>query len=361
MTRGFLNVSGGLGVFFGGGIHGALNTAGNVTYAVGAQSDVIVRRYSSIVINAGHIVTTASRCRGLILYSEGNVTINGTLHMDSRSPLHDATEVTPHGIVSRVRNRFAGAFVDANTSLVLFTGGGRGGRGGNGGHQGYNPAGGGRGGDGSAPFLFGGGYGGGGGGGAGGQVQSAGGRSGGRGGDGAISTSTHGGGAGATFGSVGNPGAFGSGGSGGNASLNSGTSGAGGDSHNGAGAGGGSGITMDANGANGSPGIGWGGGIIAIIARGNILVGSTGIVRANGAAGALGSTLDIAWNLGANGGGGGGCGGGVINLLCLGTRTISGSLTVAGGAGGGIGPGTGTWAPEVGSAGSVGTIRLIQL
>ena len=44
----------------------------------------VVRTYDSFTINAGHIVTTTQRCKGLYLNILGNLVVNGTLSMTAR-------------------------------------------------------------------------------------------------------------------------------------------------------------------------------------------------------------------------------------------------------------------------------------
>ena len=70
--------------FFGDGSDGALNTAGNVTISVTAQTGIAIKQYTSITINSGHTLTVNNPCRGLILYSQGDVTISGTITMTEK-------------------------------------------------------------------------------------------------------------------------------------------------------------------------------------------------------------------------------------------------------------------------------------
>jgi len=70
--------------FWGNGSDGALNTTGNTSFASIQDGDVVVKQFSNLTINAGHTVTTATRCRGLVIYVDGDCTINGTLSMTAR-------------------------------------------------------------------------------------------------------------------------------------------------------------------------------------------------------------------------------------------------------------------------------------
>ena len=78
--------------YFGSGDDGALETSGNVTYTVPNKNgsydgDMVVKHYSSILINTGHTLTTDQPCRGLMLFCKGDCVINGTITMHGRGPL----------------------------------------------------------------------------------------------------------------------------------------------------------------------------------------------------------------------------------------------------------------------------------
>ena len=65
----------------------------DVTYPSTTDGDAIVKQYSSITIDAGDTVTVQNRCKGLILYCQGDCTIDGTLTMTAKgagpgAPLH---------------------------------------------------------------------------------------------------------------------------------------------------------------------------------------------------------------------------------------------------------------------------------
>jgi hypothetical protein len=82
--------------YFGDGSDGALNTSGNVTYTVSNKSgsydgDTVVLQYSSLTVNTGHILTVDQPCRGLVIYVNGNCTINGTISMTSKGGKSDPT------------------------------------------------------------------------------------------------------------------------------------------------------------------------------------------------------------------------------------------------------------------------------
>ena len=69
----------------GNGSDGAFNSVGNVTFTSTLDGDPIVKQYTSFTLNTGHTMTVSNRCKGLIIYSQGDVTINGTISMDDKA------------------------------------------------------------------------------------------------------------------------------------------------------------------------------------------------------------------------------------------------------------------------------------
>jgi hypothetical protein len=68
----------------------------NVTYTVPNKSgsydgDMVVKQYTSMIIDAGDTVTTDQPCRGLLILVQGNCTINGTLSMKARGAFANPT------------------------------------------------------------------------------------------------------------------------------------------------------------------------------------------------------------------------------------------------------------------------------
>lgn len=68
----------------------------NVTYTVlnkngSYDGDMVVKQYTSMTINAGDTVTVDQPCRGLFIYVQGNCTINGTLSMKGKGALANPT------------------------------------------------------------------------------------------------------------------------------------------------------------------------------------------------------------------------------------------------------------------------------
>lgn len=68
----------------------------NVTYTVQNKNgsydgDMVVKQYTSVTINAGDTVTTDQPCRGMFIFCQGNMTVDGTLSMSLRGASADPT------------------------------------------------------------------------------------------------------------------------------------------------------------------------------------------------------------------------------------------------------------------------------
>lgn len=68
----------------------------NVTYTVPNKNgsydgDMVLKQYTSMTINSGDTVTVDQPCRGLFIYVQGNCTINGILTMTARGAYADPT------------------------------------------------------------------------------------------------------------------------------------------------------------------------------------------------------------------------------------------------------------------------------
>lgn len=335
--------------YWGNSSDGDLNTTGNVTLNSVQDGDVVVKNYTSLTINSGHTLTVANRCKGLVIYVNGDCTINGNLNMDLKGAAVDpvAAGVSANGLrFTRFKSGSsqtlaASDLAGCGTSLInsegnqLGTSGDgiifqiqRGGAGGGGGgSQGYTN--GGSGANGST------GQSGGGGGGAGVDLG---------GGNGASGTCFVGG-------SGGGGGGYYSGG--GSASANGGAGGNGGSPHPNNVSGGGAG-NPPGTGYVGSSGVvsnspGGGGGFLALFVRGNLTIGASGVISSQGSRGGN-CTAYI-----HRSGGGGGAGGGNIIIAHAGKLTNNGTLTAAGGAGG-IGNG-GSVSNNNGGAGGNGSVQ----
>jgi hypothetical protein len=311
--------------YWGDGSDGAMNTTGNVSLASVQDGDVVVKQYTSLTINAGHTLTTQTRCRGLVIYVNGDCTINGMLSMTARGANVDPAQtnsISADGIrLARKKLAFS-----ETLSASDLGGNGAGGVGsawklaeanqpgiaGDGkvyviAREGGSGAIGVSGGLGEFPGAIGGFIANGtGGGGAGGVVNR------GTGGDGGRGTCYSGGagGGGSANSFTYDKGGTGSsiGGAGGNA-----VTGAGGGAGNPGGVGSGAGTY----GQNGT------GGLLVLLVRGGLTIGSTGAITSQGSAG--GAVY------------GGGAGGGRILILHAGSFSSSGAVSAAGGGNGGTG------------------------
>jgi hypothetical protein len=68
----------------------------NLTYTVQNKNgsydgDMVVKQYTSVTINNGDTVTTDQPCRGMFIFCQGNMTVNGTLSMSLRGASADPT------------------------------------------------------------------------------------------------------------------------------------------------------------------------------------------------------------------------------------------------------------------------------
>lgn len=277
----------------------------------------VIKNFSSLFISRSVTISTPWRCRGMLIFVDGDATISGSITMTARGAkftgsdasfttlnppyLGDywSTQLFPSSsYLSRVFAIGASGAPSAGGSTIGTAGAagtlGRSGGGGGGGGSGNpnNFAGG----AGAAGTSFSGGSGGGGGGAGAGSAGVAFGGAGGRGG-------------GSGGGGAGNPG----------------------------------GVSNVAPGPkDGETGTG---GLLILIVRGNLKIGPNGSIKTNGSAGG---------NTAAPDGCGGGSGGGVLYVYYGGTLTNNGSVTASGGAGG-SGGGTG------GGAGGAGTSILQKL
>lgn len=337
------------------------------------DGDMIVKQYTSLTVGSGNVLTASQPCRGMFLYVQGDCTINGTLSMTARGAAanpatagaSDNNAVSSSGLQygffssgssdtlsissslfngcgnsvrTAISNAVSGTGTNYKTVTIARTGGdgasiadstgdghgnnitagyrsaahatigksGGGGCGGQGYFQGW-----GKGGAGAAGTCFSGGSGGGGGGSGGGGVSSiklgyaatAYGGAGGQGGandESGGSRPPGGGGAGNPGGSKGSPG----------------------------------GSSDATNGDSGT------GGTLILVVGGNLTIGASGKIEANGSKGgwANDNQVDIAVDangytvsdIGAdNAGGGGGSGGGNIIVIVRGTITVNGTTRTA--------------------------------
>ena len=309
--------------YFGSGADGALSTSGNVTHTSTVDGDAVVKNYTSLTINSGHTMTVSNRCKGLFIYVDGNCTIDGTLTMTARGASASGAVASvaklsayPSSVwASEVSNQIGGS----STTFAV-------------------PAAGASGGAAVVATTSN----------AAGVAGSAGtnGQSGG-GGSGAVNYGTSGAGAAGTSYSGGSGGGGNAQGTRYDAAANGGAGGNGGSlganyaGGGGAGNPGGTGVNGGSNGTDGT------GGLLILIVKGNLTIGASGAISANGSAGgnANGSAVAV---------GGGGSGGGSIIVLYGGTLSNSGSIQANGGAGGAA---SGGGVIQNGGAGGAGSIQ----
>lgn len=349
----------------------------NLTYTVPNKNgsydgDMVVKEYTDVTINAGDLVTTDQPCRGLFIYCKGNMTVNGVLSMSAKGAAANPSSsggsdsnavdsnglrygffdgsssdsltmdgTTFNGCGTAVRSAIAAAGNGAGTTfkvhaiprtassaaarpLVSLNGDLENPaqiRGGNGSYGSISHGGGGSGGQ---AYEIGNGKGGA----AGNSTCFSGGSGGGGAAGGGSTDSGHIGGAANNYGGVG--------GVGGNHNENSsrptGTGGAG----NPGGNDGSVGVGGSNNAGDGT------GGLIILVVGGNLTIGASGEIRANGTQGGD-STAS-----GDNSSMGGGSGGGHVVIICKGTVTANSSTISAGQYVGNAGS-------TVGSAGTYGT------
>jgi len=375
IVRGSYGVQGRFGSsianYFGTGANGAVTYTTNTSLTVPNKNgsydgDMVVMNYTDLTINSGVTLTTDQPCRGILIYVSGNCTINGTLSMKGRGPYadptvsgaSDASAVSSGGlqipfataggtssisggaslfngtgttaknaialhpslagngtVVTLVRQGAAGGNNPLSTSPITAypgsngTTGQTGGGGSGGGYYGESD----RPGAGSYGSCFGGGSGGGG---------------------------SHAG----SVSSIGNPGTP-WGGPGGRGKAGSTAYDTPGGIGNGNGVWDKTGTLTSQNGiANTAAGTG---GLIILIVKGTLTVGSGGVITAEGVTGPIFNNNDRA--------GGGSSGGGNIVIAYKGSYSNSGSVTAAGG---------GIWgwgASQLGAAGGAGSIQTLAI
>ena len=82
--------------YFGNGSDGSLNTTGNNTFTVQNKNgsydgDMVVKQYTSLTVNSGHTITPDQPCRGMIIYVSGDCIVNGKISMTARGAAADPT------------------------------------------------------------------------------------------------------------------------------------------------------------------------------------------------------------------------------------------------------------------------------
>ena len=322
--------------YFGTGADGDVTISANTDLPSTLDGDVVVKNYNNLTINSGCKLTVANRCKGLLLYVKGDLVVNGELSMTARGASVNPTTAGVSATGLRIVRFKTGATDTLSASDLAGCGsaattaeGNQAGISGNG--KIYTIAR--TGASGGA------------------AVTDAGGSgvAGNQGGDGSTGQSGGGASGGARWfsgpsGRGGNGTCF-SGGPGGGATNNgvtdgvtagSDTGGAGGNACTGGASGSGAGNPAGSNGTVGENGTG---GLLILIVRGNVTIGATGIISADGK---LGGSAQSS---------GGASGGGNILLLRGGTYSNSGSVRANGGSA----------APSLGGRGGNGSVQVDQI
>ena len=331
--------------FWGDAQNGVFSSTGSVTFT-NTLGATVIRNYLNFTLNPGHTITTQTGCRCLVIRSWGDIVINGVIDLDYKGGLGNR-----YISIGRVQYDLLGGF------------GGNGGAGGIGGAPGGSADAGQRG----AGGLRGGGGGGGG--------PSNGGAIGGPKNARIDSVSTGGIGGEIDVGQSGTqqgqPGLLGGGGGGVGSANNvgyarGGRGGGGGSAwSSGGGGGGATSLNGSATGEIGDVLSQGGGGVLVLLAMGNITI--NGQIRCRGGQGGPGGQGRTSGDDAAGGGGGGGgSGGGRVVAIRRGAYNNAGSVLLTGGPGGVGGSGRAPiGAPSAtgatGSQGETGTISTYQL
>ena len=311
--------------YFGDNSDGAGNFSGSITTLrtrisasfTSTQDGVpVIKNFSSLFISRSVVISPTNRCRGMLIFVDGDAIISGSISMTARGAKFTGSEASFRALNPPYLGDYWSTQVFPSSSYLsrVFAVGASGG---------------------PSPSVAGstGVLGRSGGGGAGGLGQVGGGAL------GAAGTSFSGGAGGA-----GHPGPSTTNGAGaafGGAGGSSNATGPG--SAGGGGAGNPGGTGGPTGGGNGT------GGLLILIVRGNLKIGPNGSITVNGAAGASSTP---------NGptGGGGGSGGGISYIYYGGTLTNNGTVTSNGGSGGSGAAGGGS-----GGAGGAGTAIISKL
>lgn len=64
--------------YYGDSSLGDVSTGGDVTHTSTQDGDMVVLNYRNLTINDGHTISVSNRCRGMLMYVNGDLTLNGT-------------------------------------------------------------------------------------------------------------------------------------------------------------------------------------------------------------------------------------------------------------------------------------------
>lgn len=309
----------GFGNYFGNATDGDVTISTDTSLTVlnkngSYDGDMVVRNYNNLTVNSSCTLTTDQPCRGLLIYCKGNLVVNGTITMTARGAFAEPTGVDAGGLVIK---RIKSGETSTNPDVDLLGGCGDAAQA----AENFQPP---TDGNGKNYVIA--------------KVGAAGGASQGSsasgiaGSSGAALTGTGGGGSGGSLGYYSGAGAAGtcfSGGAGGSGCYNNtqaageagGDYGGRGGDYNGIDRAGGGAGNPGGQGQNATAESGTGG-LLIIIVRGNVTLGGSGLISANGKKGSSNYLEDT---------GGGSSGGGTVIVLYAGTMTLGGTIQAIGG------------------------------
>lgn len=310
--------------WFGTGEDGDLTVSTDVALPVALDSGQIIKQYNNLTITSTGVLHPANRCNGMILLVKGDLTVDGTIHVDKCAPLLNDNEEL--------------AAQEKHVALCGELTGGKGGDGGNAASNASTSSG-----AGGEGFRFGGGPGGGSGAAASTPISVYAGANGDRPPAGTTIPWIPAYDAASQYGAGG--------------SINNGFL-----QYRGGGGPGGSGATLArmssaAYGNDGNDGDAIGGGALWIFVQGKVDIGAQGVIRARGGDGANGVAATTSSGNTTYSGGGGAAGGGIICIVHTGDILNTGSIQAPGGTGGASGGGSAT----AGANGSTGTVLITNI
>ena len=70
--------------YFGTGADGNVTISADTELGTTEDGDILVKNYGNLTIDATKTLTVDNRCRGLVLFVDGNLVVNGTISMTAR-------------------------------------------------------------------------------------------------------------------------------------------------------------------------------------------------------------------------------------------------------------------------------------
>ena len=75
--------------YFGTGADGDVTISADTELGTTEDGDILVKNYGNLTIDAAKTLTVDNRCRGLVLFVDGNLVVNGTISMTARGAWAD--------------------------------------------------------------------------------------------------------------------------------------------------------------------------------------------------------------------------------------------------------------------------------